>query len=412
MSTKDELGRHSIKSITVTDKDQFFESAQDFLLDEKFIRWRLFDTEESNEYWRDFLARNPHLRADVQNAISRFDAIKINQHTLPDAEKMEVYQNVLVKIDRYKRNKRRELSRQIGSVAAVFLIGLLMVLHVTRDGKTDAVEVSATDAIVGETLPDEEIYLLSGDEKISIAHKAHIGLTGEGKVLVTDSSDTRKELRLATAEINRLVVPYGKRTNVTLSDGTEVWLNSGTRLDFPTEFVGDTREIHVNGEIFIDVVHNPDIPFIVHAQGMGIHVQGTSFNVSAYNDDHKKTVVLVNGKVHVETEGKERAELLPNEKIEMMGNEITKEPVDVSEYISWTKGILQFDEAPVSEILKKIGRYYNVQFDGNPGIELNEISCSGKLFLSNNLDSVMTSMSVISSTVYKRENNTIHITKK
>lgn len=392
--------------------NQFFESNQNFLLDEEFIRWRLSDTEESNEYWRDFPVKNPHLRQKLQEAIIQFDAIKINRYTLTDEDKMEVYRSVLVKIDRYKRYKRRELSRRIGSVAAVLVIGVMSLLFIINQKDTVSFEDSVRDAIAGKTLPDEEIYLLSGDEKISIVHKAHISLTKEGKALVTDSTDTRKELLLTTTELNKLVVPYGKRADITLSDGTEVWLNSGTQLDFPSEFMGDKREIHVNGEIFIDVVHNPTIPFIVHTQGMDIYVAGTSFNVSAYNDDLKKTVVLVKGKVQVETDGRQMAELLPNEKIEMTGNDFTKESVDVSEYISWTKGILKFDETPVSEILKKIGRYYNVQFERIPEIELNDKTCSGKLFLSNNLDSVMNSVSVLSSTVYQRENNIIHITKK
>jgi len=103
---------------------------------------------------------------------------------------------------------------------------------------------------------------------------------------------------------------------------------------------------------------------------------------------------------------------LPNEKIDISENNIRKEKVDISEYISWKEGILEFRNTPMSEILKKIGRYYNVQFEETPDIPLNKQTCSGKLFLSNNLDSVMTSVSILSSTVYKRENNTIQITKK
>ncbi len=302
--------------------------------------------------------------------------------------------------------------RRIGSVAAVLVIGILSVLFITRKENAGLNGSPESEIIVGEALPEEEIYLISGGERINIAHKSHIGLTGDGKALVTDSTNSSKELLLATTELNKLVVPYGRRTNLTLPDGTEVWLNSGTQLDFPSEFTGDRREIRVNGEIFINVAHNPRIPFVVHAQDMDIHVQGTSFNISAYHDDSRKTVVLVEGKVRIETAGRHTAELLPNEKLEIKDNDITKEFVNVSEYISWTRGILEFDGTPVSEILKKIGRYYNVQFESSPDIKLNDKTCSGKLFLSNNLDSVMTSVSVLSSTVYQRENNIIHITKK
>lgn len=124
-----------------------------------------------------------------------------------------------------------------------------------------------------------------------------------------------------------------------------------------------------------------------------------------------KTVVLVDGKISIKT-AQHETEMLPNEKAEIVNNQITKETVDVSEYTSWTKGILEFNETPVSEILKKVGRYYNVQFESSPDIPLNARTCSGKLFLSSNLDSVMTSISVLSSTDYRRENDIIYITKK
>jgi ferric-dicitrate binding protein FerR (iron transport regulator) len=392
-------------------KNRSFQDDHNFFLDADFIRWRLFQTEESDEYWNDFLIKNPHLKKTLHKAITQFvDAVKINRDQLSEDDKKDIYRTILVDIHRYKR---RRLLRRAGSAAAVLVIGILSVLFITRErDNVPVVRPESSEIIIGQTLPEKDIYLVSGGERVNIAHKSHINLTGDGKVLVTDSAESQKELLLAAAELNKLVVPYGKRTNLTLSDGTEVWLNSGTQLDFPSKFTGNKREIRVNGEIFIDVAHNPKIPFVVHTQDMDIYVQGTSFNISAYPDDSRKTVVLVEGKVKVETAGRHTAELLPNEKLEITDNDITKEAVNISEYISWTRGILEFDETPVSEMLKKIGRYYNVQFESIPDIKLNDKTCSGKLFLSSNLDSVMTSVSVLSSTVYQRENNIIHITKK
>ncbi len=390
-------------------KKRSFQDDHNFLLDEDFIRWRLFQTKESDEYWNNILIENPHLKKIFHKAIIQFNAVEINRNQLPEEDKKDIYRTVLLNIHRYKR---RRLLRRIGSVAAVLVIGILSVLFFTRRENVRSGGSLEEEIIVGEALPEKEIYLISGGERINIAHKSHIGLTGDGKALVTDSMDSRKELALATAELNKLIVPYGKRTSLTLPDGTEVWLNSGTQLDFPSKFTENRREIRVNGEIFIDVAHNPKIPFIVRTQDMDIYVQGTSFNVSAYHDDSRKTVVLVKGKVKIETADKRTTGLLPNEKLEITDSDIIKESVNVSEYISWTRGILEFNETSVSEILKKIGRYYNVQFESIPEIKLNDKTCSGKLFLSNSLDSVMTSVSVLSSTVYQRENNIIHITKK
>ena len=92
--------------------------------------------------------------------------------------------------------------------------------------------------------------------------------------------------------MNRIVVPYGKRSNITLADGSKVWLNSGTQLDFPTTFTGSTREINVNGEIYIEVKENKDIPFIVNTNNMSINVYGTSFNVTAYENNSPNSASL------------------------------------------------------------------------------------------------------------------------
>ncbi|KUK78341.1 MAG: Sigma factor regulatory protein, FecR/PupR family [Proteiniphilum acetatigenes] len=381
-----------------------------FLHNEEFISWRLFQTKELDDYWNDFRQKNPHLEKALQEAIRQFDAVEINRYRLDEKDRNEVYNTV---IRHAKRYKRRRLTERISAVAAVLLIGILSLLFITQMQEGNGVILPKGDEmIVGEALPEEEIYLISAGKKINLAGNSHIGLTEDGKALVTDSTSSPKELLLARTELNRLVVPYGKRSNLTLSDGTEVWLNSGTELDFPSAFSGKTREIHVNGEIFIEVAHNREMPFIVHTKDMDVLVQGTSFNISAYRDDIRKTVVLVDGKVKIESGSTVIAELLPNEKVDITENNILKERVDVSEYISWTKGILEFNNTPMSEILKKIGRYYNVQFEGTADIPLNKQTCSGKLFLSNNLDSVMTSVSILSSTVYKRENNKIHISKK
>ena len=394
----------------MNNKNHAFRKEDHFLHNEEFIRWRLFQTKESEDYWNDFRLNNPHLEKALEDAIRHFDAVQINSYRLPDTDKQDIYNAVLRNVNLYRR---RRFMLRISSAAAVLLIGILSVLFITqmKEGNVNIV-LQGNEVIVGEALPEEDIYLISAGKKINLAQNSHIGLTEDGKAMVTDSTSSKKELLLARTELNKLVVPFGKRSNLSLSDGTEVWLNSGTELDFPSEFRGKTREIYVDGEIFIEVAPDSSIPFIVHAKDMDIIVQGTSFNISAYRDDNRKTVVLVEGKVRIERGSAQIAQLLPNEKIDITGDNILKEKVDVSEFISWRKGVLEFNNTPVSEILKKIGRYYNVQFEGTTDIPLSKQTCSGKLFLSNNLDSVMTSVSILSSTVYQRENNRIHIRKK
>lgn len=390
--------------------NRFFQDVDKLLQNEEFIKWRLFKTKELNEYWADFIDQNPHLKKELDEAIIQFEAVKINHYIISDSEKKSIYSNINNKIKEYKR---RMWFIRAGYVAAVVLISVVSVLFLKQMNQdVEHHTVGEIDKIIGETLPNEEIYIITEGEKIKLSDNSQIDLKKDGKAVITDSLQTQKELLLAKTKLNKLVVPYGKRAKITLSDGSEVWLNSGTQLDFPTEFNGKVREVVVNGEIYIDVAKNENIPFIVHADGMDVIVHGTAFNLSAYKDDISKTIVLIEGKVKVETDNNYQTELIPNEKIEIIDKTITKEMVDVNEYVGWKNGLLVFNSSPLSDILKKISRYYNVKFEKTQEVSLNDKSFSGKLFLSNNLDSVMTSISILSSTEYTRDNNKIFISKK
>lgn len=379
-----------------------------FLLDEDFINWRLFQTEEQNARWEKFRMENQHLEEYLNEAIRQFNALEMNRTFLSKNEKEVIFSLITQNINRYKKQKRWRI--WLAATASVFAITILSTLFVQLNKNGEPAPTVDNNWIMGHALPGEEIYLLSGEEKINIANQSDIQLQQDAKVVITNNTEAKKELVLNSVKMNKLVVPFGKQSTLMLADGTKIHINSGTQVDFPSEFVGETREIHVSGEIFIHVTEDTKKPFIVHTDQMDIRVLGTSFNVSAYLGDMEKTVVLVEGKVSIKT-AQQVTEMLPNEKVELANNRITKETVDVSEYISWTKGVLEFYETPVSEILKKVGRYYNVQFESSPEIPLNAQTCSGKLFLSNNLDSVMTSISVLSSTNYHRENDIIYITK-
>lgn len=396
------MQRHVNKSIPV-DKNK------NILLDEDFIKWRLFQTEEQNAQWAKYIDENPHLEQSIEEAIVQFNALQMNIRSLPQAEKDALYVNLMLKV---KRKKRRKVFLQyVSSVAAVLVIAIVSVFYLQQHKSNSLLKSIDNNTIVGQTLIEEEVYIISGEHKTNLTNNSELKLTHDENVVVTDSAKLQQELKLASASINKLVVPFGKRSNLIFADGTKVWVNSGTQVEFPSKFTGQTREITVNGEIYIEVKEDKQTPFIVRTNNMDIQVYGTSFNVYDYYDDLTKTVVLVEGSVGVKTAGKV-TKLEPNRKLEITNGEITEESVDVSEYICWTQGVMRFKETPVSEILKKVGRYYNVEFENSPDISLNDKTFSGKLFLSNNLDSVMVSISLLSSTKYERENDKIYISKK
>jgi ferric-dicitrate binding protein FerR (iron transport regulator) len=151
--------------------------------------------------------------------------------------------------------------------------------------------------------------------------------------------------------------------------------------------------------------------FIVQTAGFAVKVFGTKFNVSSYSHS---SVVLVEGSVSLSsTAGSDELVLSPNEQAVLSDMGIfDKKTVDVKRYTSWKDGYLTFYDTPIQEALKQIERYYNLSFNFGNNVSFDGLTCTGKIILSENLDNVMTTLSLISSTVYKKEGKTIYIYKK
>ncbi|KAF5065081.1 FecR protein [anaerobic digester metagenome] len=249
--------------------------------------------------------------------------------------------------------------------------------------------------------------LIAGGKELKLNQNVTLQLKN-GQISYTDSTDTEKRVEVNNIQTNKLIVPDGKRSFLILADGSKVWINSGTELEFPTKFSGKTREIMVSGEIYIDVVQSAKQPFIVRTPDLDVQVFGTRFNVSAYASDKTSAVVLVNGKVEVKTKDDRSIRMNPNEMVEFRNGNMNKENVDVSLYTSWVEGVFIFNRTPVSELFKKVGRYYNVSFEN---VESDK-RITGKLYLSENLHDVISSISLLTGKKYMIEGNIIKVINK
>src|SRR5690606_37957770 len=96
-----------------------------------------------------------------------------------------------------------------------------------------------------------------------------------------------------------VIIPYGKRSDITLADGTRIWLNAGSQLSYPLSFTGSSREVYLAGEAFFEVESNPNMPFYVITNDLKIRVTGTRFNVTSYLNDHTTQALLLSGKIGV-----------------------------------------------------------------------------------------------------------------
>ena len=192
-----------------------------------------------------------------------------------------------------------------------------------------------------------------------------IGKQNKGLLTYTGDLDTK------TLVYNTLKVPRGKRFGIALSDGTKVYLNSGTSLKYPVEFLpSGKREVFITGEAYFDVAHDAEHPFIVNAEELNVEVMGTEFNVSAYPEDDVTDVVLVEGSVGLYTEGnnlENATKLTPGfkGKLDKVKQSIDTEKVNTTIYTAWRNGELVFRNMSFNSILQKLQRYYNITIINN-----------------------------------------------
>ncbi len=384
----------------------------DFLKDEKFILWQLLPDNKSDEYWGSFIKNNPHLILEINKASAFLKTTGLNKSHLTTNEKSDLLDRLLKSFTQSRKKKLISRVIQYASVACViiaFTIGFS--LNSFKEKSLGIQENS--EQIVGHLLNNKDIKLISGENTLLFSKDVQVELDKDGKALISQKNESAKSIEISNTSLNKLIVPYGKRSSIVLSDGSKVWLNSGSILEFPATFKGKTREIVLaQGEMYIEVAHDVKKRFQVHTSVFDVNIYGTKFNISTYNDS-PKSIVLAEGRVSLKSFKGDEFFLSPNQQAiySESGKFITKK-VDASQYTSWKNGYLTFDKTPMPEVLRQIGRYYNLDFNYENDINLQKRTCSGKIYLSENLDNVMTTIGLLTSTKFINVNNKISITNE
>ena len=185
--------------------------------------------------------------------------------------------------------------------------------------------------------------------------------------------DKKNELRYDNVEVNEEIeekpvyhtisTPVGGEYHFTLADGTMVWLNSSSRLTFPTRFTGDAREVLVEGEVYFGVQHDESKPFIVRVNDVSVRVLGTEFCISAYPENEGVMTTLVRGAMQV-TSGNNQVVLKPGYQavVDQYSGAISQRAVELSLYTSWVRGIFEYENMELNDIMVQLARWYDVQF--------------------------------------------------
>ncbi|MBO3096832.1 FecR family protein [Gelidibacter pelagius] len=365
-------------------------TVEDFLENDVFIFYMLTKDPDSVCYWEKHLKNHPEDNSNFEKAVAILNTVKVNKEFIPSEDRKHLHNRIFKEPATHniiKRRKRRKSLFVATAVVFVFLsLGIFTTLNQPKD--FEVLVEKSNEKLPVQLITNNKTFLFSDNEVLTVKEEGVINLQGENIEL----SDT--------TTYNILKVPFGKRSELVLADGSKLWINSGSTVKFPSKFNDSTRNVYIEGEIYIEVSKNQLKPFIVNTSNFDVNVYGTAFNVKAYEGSENQRVVLVEGSVNVTAQNDMSSLMTPNESLEITPSQLVKKGVDPKFYTSWKNGYLEFDETPIEDVLLELSRYYNVTFLETENEFIGK-TCTGKIYLSSNLRDVLETLSTLSNTSFK-----------
>ncbi|TCC99359.1 DUF4974 domain-containing protein [Pedobacter hiemivivus] len=303
------------------------------------------------------------------------------------------------------------MRRYLAYAASVLLVVGLGWFALSQNDKLDK---SRPTAIINDVDKHKATLILENGTAIALDNKTKQKIAGGTAVLSDSARAISYQSANAVANVyHTLVVPRGGEYKLVMSDGTEVWLNSETRLRYPAVLneTGDRMVYLESGEAYFKVTKNKHAPFLVNLNGMQVEVLGTSFNINTFNQ--KISTTLVEGSIKVNRKGKAALFQVPGEQsnFDPITKDISKSEVDVYPYTSWKDGWLVFNDNSLDEVLEQVGRWYdyNVSFESP---ELKVLRFGGKLRKSKRITDVLNVIERSNELKYRISGQTIYIYNK
>ncbi|EPJ42967.1 MAG: hypothetical protein OFPI_45160 [Osedax symbiont Rs2] len=334
-------------------------TAFDFIEDEYFIRWVKNPDDQSEQFWKMWVAKYPEKAKDLMLAKS----ILLNlgyQHDpkLSEDDYVEMFEGAL------KRSRME--SGKSGFLGLSFLPALLKV-------------AALITIVLGVVFSVDQVNLAN---KEAASHVA----------MVTKQS------------------PLGQKIITWLEDGTKVHLNAGSQIIYPSVFSDSIRAVTVKGEAYFEVAKDAGRPFIVNTEKVRTTVLGTIFNVRAYPDENKVDIAVEEGVVRVETKSTDQTDskiLRANEmnSYDLSSNKSYMYNIDPEDVFAWTNGVISFKAANINEIVNTLERWYGVTF--NIKLKLNTDKDFSFRYKNKSLEEILDGLGFAYGFEYKIDDKTI-----
>jgi len=375
-----------------------------FLLDDEFIRL-ISDLENPLDYIKyinDLKKIYPDQTENIDLAVEVFFVMKSNHPETNNDQKQKIWNKIIA----HRAKERRMLFLRIAA-SFVILIGLGgIIFYLTSRNQQSAIESFAK---ASKPIFEKSQLILSNGQNILLSdYESKIKYSSNGEnVFINDTTRIIQEVK--TENFNQMIVPYGKYNSLQLSDGSKVWINSGSRLIYPPAFSGKTREVYLQGEAYFEVAKDAKKPFYVKTDRFRVEVKGTSFSVQANEKEKLFTALLLEGEVSLTSGSAKSASGLETKlnpghiaSLSEDGKIFNVLPVEHPEnYIAWKNGYLLFDNEPVNELLERVERYYNIEIELRNSSQ--SLKISGKLDLKDDPERVLKGISTVANCLLKSE---------
>lgn len=336
-----------------------------------------------------------------------------SREIIPTKEEEDMVWNNIISQIKSPQHKQFSFNRWQTSVIslsiAAMLTGIIFLLTSNRKDESEILYAAYQSLNEKSDHSSNEILILSENKKITnvnnhttIDYSKSAKEVTIGKKIIEKSPETK---------YHQLIVPNGKRTCLILADGSTLHVNAGTRVVYPDRFKKDRREIFVDGEIYIDVVKNAKMPFVVTTTSCNIEVLGTSFNVNSYSKDTDTQIALVNGSIKLKDKQNKEIILKPNELAVLSQSNIKgKYKVNASDYAAWTDGLLKLNATPLSSVFKSLERYYGITISFSK--EVGQMKMYGSLDLECPIEEVLRRIKYTAPISYINKDDKFEVTKE
>lgn len=300
--------------------------------------------------------------------------LELNSHENESIFISKVTDDVLLKIKSSNSLKRFSYKSKIMCLAALIVI-ILSIIPIYNYLNRDAERSLLLKELYA---PDKPALLKLSSGQVIILDTSQRELLLDSELTYRDGSVIARLDQQDIVDIT-LEIPKGGSYYLKLQDGSEVWLNSDSKLHYPSRFIGERRVVSLEGEAYFKISkitsNGKHVPFFVNTNGQSIEVLGTEFNVMAYADEKVIESTLIEGavKVHI---GSVEVPLYPGQQIRNENRHISKVNVDVDQYLAWRTNTFNFHETKLEDALRTLSRWYDFEIQNNQSIPETHIYAS------------------------------------